>query len=116
MAGVTPRVNKAGEVKEEGGSVADDALTWIDKTVTKTRHSMWRTPRGMHYEADLPHDWQDTEVMYRVDTIVSGRVVGCYPDMGTVFMQSEMPAITEVTLPTEHGPWVRPNGWRVHMV
>jgi hypothetical protein len=68
---------------------------------------MWETSFGWHYEADQPRDYMDKEVMYRVDTVNSGTVLGAHPDLGDVWCGVDSIVKTKVTLPAEHGPWIK---------
>lgn len=85
---------------------ADEALAWVDRTVTRTRFSLWRTRAGFHYEDRYPHDGGDEEVSYRFDTAISGVLYGAYPELGEVRSSSFEPETTKVDLPVKRGGWV----------
>lgn len=70
-----------------------------------TRRSTSLTANGKHYAGSAPADPFERPIKRRVSTIVSGRVLGAHPDLGTVVLaDGDLPCI-EITTAPEPGPW-----------
>jgi len=104
----------------------EEATAWLDKvkrlsgadfpfsiyevfenpTTTEQIKYLWKNALGQTYEADRPQQIGDETIWSRIDTTWELGVIGSFPEMGSVYLSSDFPPRTEITLHHE-GQWVK---------
>lgn len=94
-----------------GQSTVEEALVNEGEAIEYLRHvepeTMWRDRvTGMHYSAIEPRTGNDEAVSWRWKETVTKKLLGDFPELGTVFYSSNEPTFTARFPETTYGEWM----------